>query len=145
MTVRGWIICSGVLVASLAGGHAIHTERVAGGVGLRVLYDGGYPMAHAEVQVYAPDDEPEAVYQAGYTDTDGYFLFYPARTGVWRMVVDDGMGHRATETWNIGGDEVQATSIPTRRARGKETLLGLVVIAGMFALLTWWRRKVKAK
>jgi nickel transport protein len=55
-------------------------------------YDGGTPVTGAQVTLYSPEgDEP---YQTGITDPEGVFVFLPANPGEWRLVVDDGMGHR---------------------------------------------------
>ncbi len=53
--------------------------------------DGAFPDADA--WVYSPD-EPERVFQSGRTDRNGVFSFVPNAAGAWRVVVDDGMGHR---------------------------------------------------
>ena len=55
-------------------------------------YDGGTPVAGAQVTLFPPGaDTP---YQTGVTDRAGVFVFLPASPGEWRVVVDDGMGHR---------------------------------------------------
>jgi nickel transport protein len=59
-------------------------------------YASGDPAADADVTVGAPEaygqGEP---WQQGRTDPRGRFVFAPDRPGEWRVVVDDGQGHRA--------------------------------------------------
>jgi hypothetical protein len=55
-------------------------------------YDGGIPVAGAQVMVFAPGGDTP--YQLGSTDPAGLFAFLPGGPGEWRVAVDDGMGHR---------------------------------------------------
>lgn len=55
-------------------------------------YAGGTVVAGARTTVFAPGrDTP---YLTGTTDPEGLFAFLPDTRGEWRVVVDDGMGHR---------------------------------------------------
>ncbi len=55
-------------------------------------YHGSRGLAHADVVVRFENEKKE--FQAGKTDKNGIFCFYPDRTGKWAVNVDDGMGHR---------------------------------------------------
>jgi hypothetical protein len=57
-------------------------------------YDGGVPVAGADVVIHGPG--AGSAYQVGRTDPAGRFAFVPAAPGEWRVRVDDGMGHRRT-------------------------------------------------
>ena len=67
-------------------------------------YAGGEPMAYASVKVFAPNDA-EVEYQNAHTDKTGRFAFVPEGHGPWRIVADDGMGHRQEATLNIASPE----------------------------------------
>lgn len=55
-------------------------------------YDGGTPVTGAQVTLYPPGSDTP--YQTGVTDRAGVFAFLPESPGEWRVLVDDGMGHR---------------------------------------------------
>ncbi len=126
-----------LLLCPTAFAHGVHAHAIHGGLGLAVEYDGGYPMAYAEVRVYAPDDDTRP-YTEGFTDAEGYFVFFPAREGPWRMIVDDGMGHRI-ET-NIAPDSAHHSFVflPPRRVRWQEAVFGLVLIFALFGGYAAW-------
>lgn len=69
--------------------------RVAAGAEAVVVdchYSGGEP-ADAEVLVYSPAEAGRA-FQRQRTDLRGLASFVPDVPGVWRVVADDGLGHR---------------------------------------------------
>lgn len=60
---------------------------------VRCYYASGDPMAYAKVLVYGPEDR-DTEHQNGRTDRAGSFAFLPDRPGKWRVIVNDGQGHR---------------------------------------------------
>ena len=116
-------------------------------------YDDGEPMAYCRTEiVHAGEERP---FQSGSTDRNGRFLFYPDSTGQWRIVVDDGIGHRlALETSvdelpqsgriatvravesadsalsDIGGREIGAA----RLSRFQGIVVGISLILGVFGV-----------
>lgn len=53
-----------------------------------------HEIGNVNIRVFSPDsDEP---YQEGKTDVHGKFGFGPDRAGTWKVIADDGMGHRET-------------------------------------------------
>lgn len=67
-------------------------EASAGAVVVRCVFTSGEP-AEAEVLVYSPA-EPDRIFQMLRTDLRGFASFVPDAPGDWRVVADDGMGHR---------------------------------------------------
>lgn len=67
-------------------------ESSAGAVVVRCVFTNGEP-AEAEVLVYSPA-EPDRIFQMLRTDLRGFASFVPDASGDWRVVADDGMGHR---------------------------------------------------
>lgn len=74
---------------------------------VRAAYGESESVPFAAVEVYAPAGGA-GLHQKGITDRDGNFAFVAGQEGRWRIVVDDGMGHRA-ETYvdisNTAGPE----------------------------------------
>ena len=56
-------------------------------------YSGNEPAAGAECILFKPGSEDEE-FQRGHTDANGVFSFIPDVAGEWKMIVDDGQGHR---------------------------------------------------
>lgn len=90
---------------------------------LKFYYSDGTPAAYAEVLVYAPG-ETEVEYQNGRTDAKGYFTFTPQKEGKWRVVMNDGMGHR-TEVNLSYAKSVPASPAPTPSAKTNQSSMGI--------------------
>jgi nickel transport protein len=50
-------------------------------------------VSGGDVFIYAPG-EADTVFQSGKTDPSGKFAFIPDKAGEWRVLVDDGTGHK---------------------------------------------------
>ncbi|NQT92354.1 MAG: hypothetical protein HQ559_06305, partial [Lentisphaerae bacterium] len=79
------------------------------GAGIEAAYDDGSPMAFCDVSVFSPGD-PVSEYQTGITDPRGRFAFIPDTNGVWKVTVDDGMGHMAIAEVLMGPEGTQTGS-----------------------------------
>jgi nickel transport protein len=53
---------------------------------ITATYDGGQPMAQAQVAIFAPD-QPAKPWEQGQTDTQGQFAFTPSQAGNWEVRV----------------------------------------------------------
>ncbi len=121
-------VLSGLLFAAAAPAHSlgVGVEIAEQTVIVRCRYaDGAFPDADA--WVYSPD-EPDRPFQSGRTDRGGVFSFVPNATGAWRVVVDDGMGHRK---------EVEVTvddSAPIAAEPFSPPLLRLAAAVGLAAI-----------
>ena len=78
--------------ASLLHGITVRLVREGRVVVATSRYEGDIPVAGAQVTVFAPGEDSS--YLTGTTDPAGLFTFLPGTPGEWRVVVDDGMGHR---------------------------------------------------
>jgi nickel transport protein len=86
------IICVAVLVQ--AHGLNIHLSENPPVVIVEADYgDHHHGVSQGDVFIYAPG-EMETVFQSGKTDPYGNFAFIPDKAGEWRVVVDDGTGHK---------------------------------------------------
>ncbi len=82
---------------------------------VRFYYSDGQPMAYAEVLVYGPGDA-KVEFQNGRTDKNGVFAFVPDRTGPWRVVCNDGMGHRAEYASElVSGNDAKTNESPAQQ------------------------------
>ncbi len=137
------LLLAGRVATPDAQAHGVHAERIEGGQGLRVVFEDGAPMAGAKVKVFAPD-APEKPWQEGMTDQDGRFLFFPSKTGVWRMVVDDGMGHAVAREVDIDehGHAHMDDDHHHHHHHGPSAIIaGLGFIFGIFGLWALFRRR----
>ncbi len=98
----------------------------------RAVYGAGEPVAFGKVLVYTPGALAK-VHQSGNADEQGYFCFRPAGPGVWRIAVDDELGHRQESVVRI--PEPFAGSPSPTSAHGASRLeraaLGLALIIGI--------------
>jgi nickel transport protein len=79
-------------------GHGVEVSEKTGGDrdAVRVIrfgYTTGEAMSYARVFVYPPSSPTGEILQ-GTTDRNGVFCFLPDERGEWRLVAEDGMGHR---------------------------------------------------
>lgn len=113
------------LPASSVHGITVRLAREGRVVVATCRYDGGIPVAGALTTVLAPGvDTP---YLTGTTDPAGLFTFLPGTPGEWRVVVDDGMGHRREARIDVaaapetGGerDRPEASGLPGHEEHGE--------------------------
>lgn len=103
------------------------------------------PAKHAQVKVYSPAGAASE-YMAGQTDERGVFVFLPDRAGEWRVVVDDGEGHRETAKIAVGeAGSVQAVQTHVHGAAEggvrQMAIAGVSVLFGVAGLLYGWTRR----
>ena len=96
-----------------AEGHALRAQILPGEGSVEVVctYGAGLP-ASAEVRLVSPAD-PTRYRQILQTDEEGTARFRPDTPGLWRLVVDDGLGHRAELEFEVGeGGSVRVVGGP---------------------------------
>ena len=72
--------------------HGVHYNILSKGAGIEAKYDDGEPMSYCETRIFSPGNSEE-VFQQGLTDANGRFMFSPDIEGIWKIIVNDGMGH----------------------------------------------------
>lgn len=127
--------------------HGLITAPLSGGEGVRVAYDNEEPVPFADVQVFAPGGGAKPVL-TGVTDRNGCFLFLPDTAGVWRVSVDDGMGHAASRAVTSAVALAAASSTappapPGRMSRVQAAATGLSLIFGVFGWGAWLRLRTR--
>jgi nickel transport protein len=134
-----WIAAAGL--AGAAWGHGMKADPIAGQAGVRVSYVDGEAASFCAVKLFAPG--ATNVYQEATTDRAGTFVFLPGTAGVWRLEIDDGMGHAVQPTVEIGPDGVPAAAPPPgaglAACRGAAAVGGIGVIFGVFGFLGWMK------
>jgi nickel transport protein len=129
--------------------HGVEITDVTGQAGARTfrfMYSTGESMLFAVVKVYPPS-APDATVQESMTDRDGYFSFVPFEDGLWRLTVEDGMGHKGEITVTAAGEAAAdraknaapAGKLPTPAAAA----LGLSLIFNVFTFWYLMGRKLK--
>lgn len=108
---------------------------------LTAQYEGIEAASFIAVTVHPP---PSAgikadAYQTGHTDYNGRFVFIPSAPGLWRVVLDDELGHRTELTADIGGDaSVTGGGTASGRSATEKLVVGLSVLFGAAGLLYGW-------
>lgn len=108
---------------------------------VRVSY---YDKAHAkgaDVTVWDPSSA-DAAFISGRTDANGAFAFVPDRPGSWRIVADDGRGHRESidlKILELGSES--GSGAPARKSPFERALTGVSVIFGLTGLWMWRRAR----
>lgn len=126
------IVCIMILPA-LCLAHGVKHRVFKAGAGIEAIYDNGSPMALCDVSVFSPGD-PENEYQTGITDPRGRFAFVPDTNGVWKVTVDDGMGHMVITEILVSQGGIQTGSRRSGIDRPTGAIIGVSMIFGLFGI-----------
>lgn len=129
-----------MLLVIILGGRAtcLHAHGVSGlvspgGIVIAAAYDSGDLMSYAKVTLFAPG--AQLPFQSGRTDRNGRFCFFPDGPGQWKVLIDDGIGHRLTlpvfvdEKLNFLPERSEA-DIPERIMTVEKAFMGVCLIFG---------------
>lgn len=126
--------------------HSVIQKNITGGVGLQVIYDSGDPVSEADVQIFSPEDK-KLIFQQLSTDKNGRFLFSPDKTGKWKVIVNDGMGHGLITDISI--ENLQTKKISDMEhpvsSRFQKILIGISIIFGLTGILFFISAKKRFK
>ncbi len=130
-----WIVAAWMCmpVVALAHGMEASVEPSSRAVVVLCQYSSGEP-ADAEVLVYSPA-EPARIYQRLRTDMRGRASFVPDTTGLWRVVLDDGLGHRTEVDVSVDAAG-EVTGRPPRTGLAVRDLVVAALVGS--ALVAWW-------
>ncbi|MCP1662408.1 MAG: hypothetical protein D5R99_07985 [Methanocalculus sp. MSAO_Arc1] len=112
---------------------------------VRAWYEGGTPMAGAEITIYAITDGEEAIYLQETADENGFFAFEPK----WRVteytIIAQDTGHRATMTLDLETGMTTGTDpelpLAARIIAGFGYLTGLAGLAMIYSARKLQREK----
>ena len=130
--------CIAPVSAHRAFAGAFMTGDVEDEVMIRAWYEGGAPMADADITIYAVRDGEEEVYIEDVTDELGFYSFEPEwRVTEYRILVEQ-TGHRAEidldlESGTSTGSESAELPLVARVVAGFGYLLGLAGIAMIYS------------
>jgi len=145
--LKEWIVIAVVviLVACPSKGmaHGVRGEVAYGGVIIKAEYTTGEPMSYAKVVISAPDKG--IPFQIGRTDRNGRFCFYPDTPGKWKVVVEDGMGHRLEMNLPVEhAGRVERSGYIESPLQGyiskyMRAIAGVSIIFGIFGCIMGWK------
>ncbi len=108
-------------------------------ISIRAGYDDGEPMNYAEVKIFSPFDAT-IEYQNGRTDKNGCFSFLPDKSGVWKIVIDDGMGHGVVTEIPVK-DGIKIDSVHHGYPRWLKLVTGISIIFGLNGIYFYIRSR----
>jgi nickel transport protein len=85
-------------------------------------------------------------FQNGRSDAKGRFSFAPEKNGAWKIMISDGMGHKAVKEVHIKDPENPLHNDQPKAQPGinsTSVLLGLSLLANIFLLLMVVKQKTK--
>jgi nickel transport protein len=108
-------------------------------------YSTGEPMSFSKIKIYPPSTADRNIESLiSITDRNGLFSFVPDEEGVWRIDVEDGMGHAGSI--NITSNVLEKSiGVPSSRLPLAFTsVLGLSLILNIFAIWYFIAKRKKA-
>jgi len=136
-TVIVWVM----MFPALCLAHGARHTVFKGGTGVEATYDDGSPMAFCDVSVFSPGD-PVSEYQTGITDPRGRLAFVPDTNGVWKVTVDDGMGHMAIAEVLVGLEGIEPADSRAGMDRPTGAIVGVSMIFGLFGIYCLLRQRL---
>lgn len=139
----GTVLLMVLLLSSQVVAHGVEATVQPGGLAVACRYSSGEVMDYAKVTVLAPGSNQP--FQVGHADKNGRFCFYPDTPGEWRVMAEDGMGHRLEIKVPVTQPNTLKTLPPAAGAdsvahtRSLRVLTGLSVIFGLSGFLFWFQ------
>lgn len=129
-----FIFLSLIFFSSFLFSHGVECDIIEGGVGVEVRYEDvdKIPISYAEVKVYSPDGKE---FQQGLTDKFGRFLFYPDKKGVWKIEVNDGMGHGVVKEISVSEEKKVIKKFTKKFSLLQQLVVGVSMIWGITGLV----------
>ncbi len=126
---------------------AFMTGDASDEVMIRAWYEGGMPMANAEVTVYIVEDGEKEVYLEGVTDDQGFYSFEPEYKATQYNIKVEQTGHRAKMDLDLEGGVSTGSAdaelpLAARIVAGFGYLIGL---AGIGMIYTARRKNTQPK
>lgn len=158
----GVLLCA---AASTIAAHDLHLSVQAEVDGLRgqVFYAGGVPARHETVTLL--DSETAESLARVSTDEEGRFHLRLVASGTYRVVVDDGKGHRAEAmvVWSPPLPTAKTVDVATlaaalrteiaplredlarlsERTRLADLIGGVGILLGLAGAFAWWRARIR--
>jgi len=128
-----------VVLLLLASPTSLHSheilQKVSRGAAtvVELSYPDDSPFSHEQYEVYREGEETP--YQTGWTDALGRIVFVPDRRGGWRIRAFSEDGHGTDVTIEAGPENAEETVEHTGSDRYGRTVLGTIIILGVFMIV----------
>lgn len=127
----------------LAHGTGYRIQKPGKAVTIECYYSDGTAMAYADTIVFSPENL-KLEHQNGRTDKNGRVAFFPDTPGTWRVIVNDGIGHKIqvqvqVEPGNAPPKIIDQGSLGQSHALS--TAMGISLIFNLCAFIVLMRRK----
>ncbi len=132
--MKNFILLSLVFFPYFLFSHGVECNIIEGGVGIEVRYEDvdKTPISYAEVKVYSPDKKE---FQQGLTDIYGRFLFYPDKKGIWKIEVNDGMGHGVVKEIIVSEEKKVFKEQTKKFSLFQQLVVGVSIILGVSGIV----------
>lgn len=121
-------------------GHTVTHTTLDKGVGVEVKYVDGTPMSFSSVKLFSPTDS-QTPFQEGNTDKNGRFIFYPDTKGLWKIEVNDGMGHGLLTDININEEFKAVAQHEHSGSVFEKLIMGICIIWGLTGVILFIKVK----
>jgi len=125
----------------LAHAHGLNLSLTDGSDAItgNVTYADGAPLSGASIALQRTADNSAAAEPAvTRTDAEGRYAFpAPRHTGEYRVIADDGLGHRVEVVFVARGDQRKLGTTNTQSAWSR-WLSGFGYLASLFGVTAWW-------
>jgi len=130
------IISIFLLLPTVCFSHNVIFSIIEGGIGLEIYYDDivKTPMFYSKFKVFSPEDRDE-IFQEGFTDINGKFVFFPDKPGEWKIEVNDGMGHGIVTNINVTKELNYEKEESRNFSIWQKIIIGLSIILGISGIL----------
>jgi nickel transport protein len=145
------VVAMGMGWCGVAAAHGVSVQTGRGPAAwVRAEYSDGEAMSYAKVRVLDPQGQ---TFQVGNADEQGNFAWLPKTTGTYRVVMEDGQGHRveASLDWSAEGQAAPPTpvSTPSPGLAGQpvwaRAVWGLSCLFWLGGAWFWWKGRVRLK
>jgi len=117
---------------------------------VRAEYSDGETMSYAKVRVLDPQGQ---TFQVGNADERGHFAWLPSAVGTYRVVLDDGQGHRVEASLEWGAEGQAAPPTPTSANQPDLTgqplwvraIWGLSFLFWLGGAWFWWKGRARPR
>ncbi len=124
--------------------HGINSKMITNGIGIQVSYDSTSPMSFAETEVFSPLNK-ETPFQEGFTDKNGSFVFVPDIIGIWKIIINDGLGHGIVKEIEIKDLKIFKQKNTNSLSKWHKLLIGLSFIFGITGIITFYQTRKALK
>ena len=136
-----FLIILAVLLPQQAHAHGLNLSLIDGrdAVVGQVTFADGTPLVAAAVELRRVNGEKSATaLSVTRTDLDGRYAFpAPTRADEYRVIADDGLGHRSEIVFVARGDQQRLVTTHTQPL-WVQWSSGLGYLAGLFGITAWW-------